>query len=167
MSKNRQQRRILRGPTVPVPAIVATDPVAVTARAPVSAPEFPGLDEATPLIYDQLLAETRPSLSEAEAQAMIAEGFESWDLDEIAPLPIESLIKDLKAQVGEGMAWVIESEAGRAVLADRLTKNLGEVDNDEQPDDGPTGDADLADGPARPALVVSDGDHSPGPAQEG
>lgn len=158
MSKNRQQRRSLRGPTVPVPTIVATAPVAVAPRPAVSAPEFPGVSDADTPIFDQLLAGTRCTVGHAEAEAMLAEPFLSWGLDEIAPLPIETLIKDLTAQVGEGTAWVIESEVGHAVLAHRFAQGqrLGEEDNDGQPDDGPTGDADVADGSEGPPVVGSD-----------
>lgn len=165
MSSNRSKRRVLRGPTVPVPAIVATDLVAVAARAPVSAPEFPGLDEQATPIHDRLVQDTEFSMTDAEAQAMISGGFESWGLDEIAPLPIESLISDLKAQVGDGTAWVIESEVGHAVLSARLAEHLGEGDDDA--DDGPAGVADLADGPEGPPLVAGDGGDDPDPAGQG
>lgn len=139
-----------------VPTIVATDPVAIADRPAVSAPEFPGVSDADTPIYDQLRADTRCGLSEAEAEAMIAAPFESWGLDEMAPLPIESMIKELKAQVGEGMAWVIESEAGAEVRNRRLTKNLGEEDSDGRADDGPVGDPVVVDGPEGPAVVGSD-----------
>jgi hypothetical protein len=101
-------------------------------------------------------------MSEAEAQAMVTEPFESWGLDEMLPLPVESMIKDLVAKVGEGTAWAIEAEVGQDAWNRKI--NLGEEDDDEQPDDGPAGAAGLADGPEGPAVVVGDGaDHQQTP----
>lgn len=134
---------------MPVPAIVATDLVAVADRPPVTAPEFPGVSEASTPIFDNLWT-TDMTRSAREAAAMLAESFEPWGLDELAPLPIESMIKELVEQVGDGTAWAVEQEVGHAILARRLGTSLGEEGNDEQPDDGPAEGSDVADGPEGP-----------------
>lgn len=163
MSKGGHTKRTLRAATVPVPSIVATDPVAVGTPVTAVAPEFPGVADADTPVYDQLLADMPLTMTPAEADAMINEGVESWGLDEIAPLPIESMIKDLVAQVGDGTAWTIEQEVG-ADAWHRRALNLGEVDNDDT-DDGPAGDAELGDGPGGPAVV--DDDHNDDPGDQG
>lgn len=142
---------------MPVPAIVATDLVAVADRPPVTAPEFPGVSEADTPIFDDLWT-TGMSRSAREADAMLAESFEPWGLDELAPLPIESMIKELVEQVGDGTAWAVEQEVGHAILARRFSDDvrLGEEDNDGSTDSQSTGDADLADGPEGPAVVGGD-----------
>ena len=162
MSKNRQQRRSLRRQPVPVPAIVATDLVAVADRPPVTAPEFPGVNEADTPIFDDLWTSSMER-SAREADAMLAEAFEPWGLDELAPLPIESMIKELVERVGDGTAWAIEQEVG-ADAWHRRVLNLGEED-DSDADDGPAGDAGLVDGPEGPAVVGGDADNG-GSAQE-
>lgn len=154
MSKNRQQRRTLRGPAVPVPTIVATDAVAVAPRPAVSAPEFPGLDDADTPIFDELWTDDL-EVASAEAAELLAVPFESWGLDERAPLPVESMIKDLVAKVGEGTAWAIEMEVGQDAWHRRVL-HLGEEEDDGQPDSGPDGDPVVVDGPEGPAVVGGD-----------
>lgn len=139
---------------MPVPTIVATAPVAVAPRPPVTAPEFPGVSEADTPIFDSLWT-TGMTRDMREAEAMANEPFESWGLDERAPLPLVALIGELTARVGVGTAWAVEQEVGQEVL-NRKALNLGEEDSDEQPDDGPAGDAAVADGPEGPAVVESD-----------
>lgn len=166
MSKNRQQRRTLRGPTVSVPAIVATDLVAVAPRPPVSAPEFPGVSDADTPVFDELMRDQPLEMTDLEAAALAGAPFESWGLDEIAPLPVETMIKELAAQLGEGTVWALEQEVGAEIL-NRRALNLGEEDGDEQPDDGPAGDALVADGPEGPAMVGGDGPDDHDPADQG
>lgn len=174
MSKNPQQQRTLRREVVPTPGIVATDPVALGPAVAPTAPAFPGVDdEATP-IHDRLWG-SEPFVhlgAEIDAMdAMLAEQFPSWGLDEIAPLPVETMIKDLVARVGEGTAWAIEAEVGQDAWNRKALGLAGEEESDDDTAEpagpGPAGDADVADPAEGPALVGGDSPGGPDDAQAG
>lgn len=157
MSKNRQQRRAMRSAGVPVPGIVATDPVAV---GPTVAPrpiEFPGVERQGTPIFDALMT---PKFAHAvvEADFMVGEPFEPWDIVERVPLPIEGMIEDLRAGMDPDVAWTIEESVGAQALLDRLRARVGEVDDDD--DDGPAGDPAGVDAGGADAVAADDG---PGP----
>lgn len=156
----------MRGEGVPTPGIVATDVVAVGPTVTPKAPPFPGVDEEATPIFDQVWG-SEPFVhlgAEIDAMdAMLAEQFPSWGLDQIAPLPIESLIKELKTRVDPAVAWTIEESVGAQALFDKI-KNVvtGEEDTDGDDTAGPAGDPDVADPAEGPTLVGGDGPHDPG-----
>lgn len=172
MSKNRQQRRALRSPGVPTEDIVATDPAAVGPPVIVHAPEFPGTDvEVTP-VFDELWRSAPFVHLGAEIDvmdAMLTEPFEPWGLDDLLPLPIELMIRDLTAKVGPDVAWATEQYTGAQALVNRVITGLadeGEGGNDGD-DTGSAGDADVADPAEGPAVVGGDGGDDPVRPQAG
>lgn len=174
MSESRQRFRAVRSETVPAAPIVATDSVALGPTVAPTAPHFPGVDEEPTPVFDGLWGSEPFAHLGAEIDAMdamLAEQFPSWGLDEIAPLPIESLIKEMVAKVGEDVAWAVKQVAMAEIMSRRLAGPLGEEESDgdttEPAGSGPAGDADVADPAEGRAPVDEDDRQDPGAAQAG